>query len=160
MKTDDLLRRALLKAALPCPFTRTGPSPGLLYPAGAHACTLPLREGAPAAELRFAASELGVPRVEMTLLLPGDLAGADTVALYQRVQHVHDLCWPCHFSRHEATRHIQVRAQVFTRCVLDPGEPGVDEFPLAPDATSLARWIRTSYASSKLLLSAYAGQVS
>ncbi|NML42505.1 hypothetical protein HHL11_02010 [Ramlibacter sp. G-1-2-2] len=159
MKTDDLLCRALLKSGLAPRFVRIGLARSVLYPAGVHCCDLPMREGATAAELRFAASELGLPRVELLLLLP-ELQQADTVALYERVQHLWMLDWPCHFSRLERTRQIQVRAQVFTGVAPEAGEPLLDDMPVARDVAGLVQWLRTSYAAARTLLRAYAGQVS
>lgn len=160
MKTDALLCRALHQAGLVQQFTRALPTPSLLYPAGMHACVLRAREGEVQAQLRFAASELGLARIEMILLLPGDLEQADTVALYEWIQHVCDLQWPCHFSRLESSREIQVRAQVFTGQGLAGDEPVLEDMPVARDAASLARWLRIAHRCGRELLRVYAGKVS
>lgn len=157
MKTDTLLRQALLLARMHRRFSCTGATTNPVHPAGAHRCPLLLRRRATGAELRFAASELGVARVEMNLLLPGADDDGDPVALYERVSSLCARGYPCHFSRRQDTRHVQVRAQVFLHEPIDEEYRGI---PVAADAIELSCWIRTSYAASLDLVRAYVGKVS
>ena len=151
MKTHDLLRTALALAGQERHFRASGPQPGLVFPDGAFLRNLRARADAPAAQLRIAASDLGVARVELTLELPaGDDALA--VAVYEQVDFLWATGYPCHFSRVPGDTRLQLKAHTFIGAA-DDASPDIHT---VADAGELAAWLRTSVAACRHVLAACA----
>lgn len=152
LHTHRLLQEALQLSGLAKAFTWSGPGSGLVHPGGFFsACVYRSKTGAPG-ELRIAASDLGVGRVEMTLLLPREEGRDDAIGLYERVTRLWHRGYTCHFCRLEGSNRLQVRAQVFTRAVAGPDEEDWDGVPTVSDAVELGRWLRVSMSAARDLL--------
>lgn len=137
-------------------FAPSGPQPGMVFPSGWF--TLPLRtDAAPTpGQLRLAASDLGVPRVELTFQLPYEPDNGILLALYEKVSFLWTKGYECDFERVPGSERVQLKAHIF----ISPEGPSDNEFLLgvrtAADEKELAHWIRVSFSACREVLDACA----
>lgn len=157
MQPHDLLRAGLERLELTLSHVRPeDPAEQALYPDGFFRFNFSVGEDCPTADLRFAAMQKGIARVEMVMTLPAAPDAGSAVSLYEEVSLLQAMCYPCFLARAGNSDRLQIRSQVLTG-----GAAGADDalgWPAAaatPEA--MERWLNVSLSAARRLMEAFLG---